>query len=77
MFELNESGFDRVLRTVVGLVLLWAGLLLLGGVTGAWLGVVVAVVGAFALFTGLSGFCVVYRIFHVTTLSHHGPMGAA
>ena len=55
----NEGGLDRLLRTVVGLVLL--ALVFVGPKTPlGWIGVV-------PLLTGLVGFCPAYRIFGINT----------
>lgn len=59
----NEGTVDRVLRVVIGLVLLGVGLF---GASGA--GAIVAdVVGAVLLLTGLIGFCPLYRLFGIST----------
>ncbi len=55
----NEGGLDRLLRIVVGLVLL--ALVFVGPKTPlGWIGVV-------PLLTGLVGFCPAYRIFGINT----------
>ena len=55
----NEGGLDRLLRIVVGLVLL--ALVFVGPKTPlGWIGVV-------PLLTGLVGFCLAYRIFGINT----------
>jgi len=55
----NEGGLDRLLRIVVGLVLL--ALVFVGPKTPlGWIGVV-------PLLTGLVGFCPAYRIFGIST----------
>lgn len=60
----NESSFDRVLRVVVGalLVLAWG----LGWWTGTW-AVVLGIVGIVLILTGLIGFCPLYRAFGIST----------
>lgn len=64
MFKVNESGLDRGIRVVLGLVLLYLGL---GGVVTGALGVVLAVVGGIALVTGLVGFCPLYALLKLRT----------
>jgi len=64
MFKVNESGLDRGIRVVLGLVLLYLGL---GGVITGALGVVLAVVGGIALVTGLVGFCPLYALLKLRT----------
>lgn len=53
----NESGLDRIIRVVVGLVMigLFAGQVVTGG-----LGWVVLFIGAVLLGTGIIGFCPLY-----------------
>jgi uncharacterized membrane protein len=63
MFSANESSTDRVIRGVVGIVLLAAGWLVGPGV----LQIVLFVLGAVALFTAATGFCLLYRLFGIAT----------
>lgn len=57
----NEGGLDRLLRIVVGLVVL--ALVFVGPKTPlGWIGVI-------PLLTGLIGFCPAYRIFGISTCS--------
>lgn len=64
MSFINESGLDRVLRVVVGLVLLYLGW---GGVvTGGW-GVALKIIGFIPLLTGLVGYCPLYSLFKFST----------
>ena len=60
----NESSVDRVIRVVLGIVLL--ALNLAGVVTGSW-GIVLLVVGALSLVTGLIGFCPLYAALKIRT----------
>jgi len=60
----NESGLDRTLRIILGIVLL--GLYLLGYVSGV-LGIVLVILGAIALITGIVGFCPLYKLFKFST----------
>ena len=57
--KVNESGIDRIIRLVLGLVLLGAGLFLVEGTAG----IVLDVLGAVLLFTAATGFCLLYRVF--------------
>lgn len=59
----NEGGFDRFLRIIVGLALVIAGFEV---ASHAW-AIVLYVVGAVALLTGIFGFCLVYRLLGVNT----------
>jgi hypothetical protein len=62
--KMNESGLDRVIRLVAGLFLL---LLYFVGVVSGALGIVVLVLGAILLLTGLIGFCPLYALFKFST----------
>ena len=68
MFKRNEGILDRIVRTVLGTVLLPTGLFLLNGLQGSVLGLVVTGFGVFVLTTGLIGFCPVYIPFGISTL---------
>jgi len=62
--KLNESGLDRVVRVVLGIVILtfgWGGV-----VTGGW-GIFLKVIGFLPLLTGLVGFCPAYALFRFST----------
>lgn len=62
--KLNESGLDRAVRVVLGIVILalgWGGV-----VTGGW-GVFFKVIGFLPLLTGLVGFCPAYALFRFST----------
>jgi hypothetical protein len=65
--QANEGTVDRIVRLVLGAVLLWAGLWPLGGLGGAVWGIVAAVVGLILLFTAATGFCLIYRILGIST----------
>jgi len=60
----NESGLDRIIRVVAGIVLL--ALYFLGTVTGA-VGIVFIVLGAILLLTGVVGFCPLYALLKFRT----------
>ncbi len=64
----NEGPVDRIIRAVLGAVLLIVGLWPLGGVQGAAGGIVAAVIGAILLFTAITGFCLIYRLLGISTL---------
>ena len=57
--KVNESTTDRIVRAVIGLVLLGLGIFVVHG----WFGVVLDVLGVVALFTAATGFCLLYRLF--------------
>ncbi len=56
----NESITDRVIRVVVGVVLIGLGLFYFGG---SVFGVVLEVLGIIALITAATGFCLLYKLF--------------
>ena len=60
----NEAGWDRALRVMLGLVLLYLGW---AGVVGGTLGAILKVVGFLPLFTGIVGWCALYSVLGITT----------
>lgn len=64
MLKANESGVDRIVRVVLGIVLLILGF---GGmVLGGW-GLAFKIIGALALLTGVVGFCPLYKLLKLST----------
>ena len=63
MFKTNVGGMDRILRIVVGLVLV-AGFFAMPDSGWRW---VMLVAGAVALFTGLTRSCLLYNLIGVNT----------
>ena len=64
MFKVNQADWDRMLRVILGAVLLF---LSLGGtVTGA-LGVILFIIGVVLMLTGLVGYCPLYTILKIKT----------
>ncbi|MBN1541017.1 DUF2892 domain-containing protein [candidate division KSB1 bacterium] len=61
--KVNEGKVDRILRAVIGLILLAAALIFLQGAL-VW---VVAVVGVVLLVTAASGFCGLYALLGINT----------
>lgn len=59
----NESGVDRSIRIIIGLVALFVAYSNLSGV----LQIVIYLVGVVALLTGISGFCGLYALFGIST----------
>ncbi len=64
MFTQNESMLDRVIRFVLGAVLLYAWYTVL--VTGL-LATVALVIGVVLMLTGLIGWCPLYSLFGMST----------
>jgi hypothetical protein len=62
--KLNESNLDRIIRAVVGVVLLYLGFAVLGGPVA----IVAEVVGVVLLATAAIGFCPLYALFKLSTL---------
>jgi len=60
---MNENTTDRVLRVIFGLILLAIGIFGLQG-TLAW---ILGIVGGVLVVTGVTGFCLLYRLFGVST----------
>lgn len=60
----NESSLDRIIRVVLGIAL--AALYFANVVVGAW-GVILLVVGAVLLLTGIVGFCPLYALLRIRT----------
>jgi len=61
---INESAWDRIVRVVLGLVLLY---LWVGGVLSGAIAIIVGIVGIILLITGLVGFCPLYRVLGFST----------
>ena len=61
----NELNVDRIIRAVAGVVLIFLGF---SGALSGGLAVVVGVVGAVLLFTGVLGFCPIYAALKLSTL---------
>ena len=65
MLKQNESSTDRLIRVVIGVVALLAGLFLFSGT----MQIVAYVIGAVALITGVIGFCAIYALLGISTKS--------
>jgi hypothetical protein len=61
--KINEGSIDRVIRGIVGAILLVVGLVLVKGPVG----IVLGVLGVILIVTGIIGFCPLYTIFHINT----------
>jgi hypothetical protein len=60
----NESGLDRAVRVVLGIIL---GLLVAFKVVTGGLAIAVGIVAAIAIITGLVGFCAIYALLGLST----------
>jgi len=61
---LNEAGWDRIVRVVLGIALLYLGWT--GVVAGGW-GTFFKIIGFVPLITGLVGWCPLYALFKFRT----------
>ena len=61
---MNEASWDRTLRVVIGLVLLYLGW---SGVVVGTLGWILRIAGFLPLVTGLVGWCALYKVFGCST----------
>lgn len=61
----NEGTTDRMIRLVLGVVLIIIGWLILGNNT---LGIIMDIIGVVLIITGITGFCGIYKVLGVNTL---------
>jgi len=61
---INEAGWDRIVRIVLGIALLYLGW---AGVVGGTVGTVFKYLGFVPLLTGLIGWCPAYALFKFRT----------
>ncbi|MCU0486837.1 MAG: DUF2892 domain-containing protein [Anaerolineales bacterium] len=64
MFKVNQANWERIVRAVLGIILLYVGF---GGVVTGTLGTVLGIVGVLALITGLVGYCPLYSLIKFST----------
>jgi hypothetical protein len=64
MLKINQASWDRIVRVLLGIVLLYLGW---GGViSGGW-GVFLKIIGFLPLVTGFVGFCPAYWLLKIRT----------
>ncbi len=63
MLRLNEASWDRVIRVLLGVLLIVAGQLWVEG-TWRW---ALTIIGLIPLLTGLVGFCPLYAVLGLST----------
>ena len=63
MFTQNESNTDKNIRLGVGVIALLLGLFAFSGL----LQIILIVAGALGIFTGLTGFCMLYKLCRIKT----------
>ena len=64
MSFINEAGWDRIARVVLGVVLIFLGF---SGTVEGGLGTFLGILGFIPLITGLVGWCPLYAIFRFRT----------
>ncbi len=64
MSFVNEAYWDRILRVVLGLAILYLGW---SGIIGGTLGTLLKFIGFIPLFTGLIGWCPMYSLLKFRT----------
>jgi hypothetical protein len=67
MFKGNEAGWDRIVRIVLGALLLYLGW---AGVVTGTMGVILMIVGVVFVITGIIGWCPIYALLKSGTKSH-------
>ncbi len=65
--KVNEGTTDRLVRIILGIILLVVGFILLSSMKV--IAIILLIVGFVALFTGITGFCALYGIFKISTCS--------
>jgi len=60
----NEGNVDRIIRIIVGLVLI---LISVFATLNPTVEVIFIIIGVIALITGLTGFCLVYKLLGIST----------
>jgi len=61
----NEGTTDRIIRLILGVVLIIIGWPVLGNNT---LGIIFDIVGVILLVTGIVGFCGIYKVLGISTI---------
>lgn len=64
MKYVNEAGWDRIVRVVLGIILL---VLTFTGTVSGVLGTILMIIGFIALLTGILGVCPAYMLFKFRT----------
>lgn len=65
----NVGMIDRVLRFLLGLLLIWLGLIQLGGAEGSILGIIVALASLLPIYISITASCFIFRFLHIHSLS--------
>ncbi len=62
MFKVNEGPVDRIIRSIIGIVLIVGGFFVSG-----ILSIILWVLGGISLLTGITGFCGLYVLLGINT----------
>ncbi len=62
MFKVNEGPIDRIIRSIIGIVLIVSGFFVSG-----ILAIILWVLGGISLLTGITGFCGLYVLLGINT----------
>lgn len=60
----NESNLDRIVRVVLGIIML---VLYFAGIVSGTLGIIALILGILLTLTGLVGFCPLYTLLKIST----------
>lgn len=63
MIKQNESELDKKIRLIVGVIALLLGIFVLTGTFQ----VISIIIGGLGIFTGLTGFCLLYKLLGIKT----------
>lgn len=66
----NVGKIDRILRLLLGVVLVWVGLFTLNGLEGNLIGILVALISLMPFYMTFTGSCFVFRWFKIHSLSN-------
>jgi len=69
MFKKNESGTDRLIRAIIGLILLIVSYYYLTG----WVQIVGYILGVISVITAITGFCGLYKLLGISTIKKEEP----
>ena len=61
----NEGSTDRIIRVIVGILLIIIGWPVLGNNA---LGIIFDIIGVVLLITGIAGFCGIYKVLGISTI---------
>jgi len=71
MFKPNEGSLDRIVRAIVGALLIALALSLTG-----WIQIVLLIIAVIILITAAIGYCGIYQLCHINTLDKVTPQEA-